>query len=103
MLNSAVNSAGLNDFLDTALSVDKIGIYERSRHVYKMVLDNFKCTAEKILFVSSNNWDVAGSTKFGFQTLWVNCNNEPPDRLDTKPPWTAKSLVGIPTLLKDLA
>ena len=103
MLNSAVNSAGLNDFLDAVLSVDKIGIYKPSRHVYKMVLDNFKCTAEKILFVSSNSWDVAGSTKFGFQTLWVNRNNEPPDRLDTKPPWTAKSLVGIPTLLKDLA
>ena len=103
MLNSAVNSAGLNDFLDAVLSVDKIGIYKPSRHVYQMVLDNFKCTAEKILFVSSNSWDVAGSTKFGFQTLWVNRDNEPPDRLDTNPPWTAKSLVGIPTLLKDLA
>jgi len=102
MLNGAVKSAGLNDMLNAVISIEDIGIYKPDTRVYQMVLDRFNCTPEQVLFVSSNGWDVAGSSSFGFQTLWVNRAGDPMDRLDGKPRWVENDLSNIPTLLKGL-
>ena len=41
--------------------------------------------AEEVLFVSSNGWDAAGASGYGFVTAWVNRAGEPVDRLPWKP------------------
>lgn len=97
MLNGAVTSAGLADVLDELLSVDDVGIFKPAASVYQMVLERFKCTADEVLFVSSNGWDVAGATGFGFQTVWVNRAGEPMDRLFAEPHQTLSDLTDIPT------
>lgn len=102
MLNGAVKSAGLNDMLNSVISIEDIGIYKPDTRVYQMVLDRFDCSPEQVLFVSSNGWDVAGSSSFGFQTLWVNRAGDPLDRLDGNPKWIEDDLSNIPTLLKGL-
>lgn len=102
MLCGAVESAHIGAVLDGVISVEDIQIYKPDMRVYQLVLDRFNCTADQVLFVSSNGWDIAGSSSFGFNTLWVNRNDEPVDRLDTGPKWTARDLSGIPTLLKGL-
>lgn len=102
MLNAAVTSAGLTDLLKETISIEDIGIYKPDNRVYQMVLDRFNCNVEQVLFVSSNGWDVAGSSSFGFQTMWVNRAGDPMDRLDGKPKWIEQDLINIPTLLKDL-
>ena len=40
--------------------------------------------ADEVLFVSSNPWDAAAATGYGFRTLWVNRAGDPADML----PWT---------------
>ena len=102
MLDGAVSSARLGDVLDAVISVEDIKIYKPDMAVYQLVLDRFKCDADQVLFVSSNGWDVAGSSAFGFNTLWVNRAGDPVDRLDNKPRWVASDLVGIPALLENL-
>ena len=102
MLTSAVVSANLKNYLDKIISIDGIEIYKPDPKVYQMVLDQFNCTIEEVLFISSNGWDIAGASKFGFTTLWVNRNLIPKDRLTFMPNKITNNLSTIPNILKEL-
>lgn len=100
MLDGAVKSAGLSLLLDDVLSVEDVGIFKPDPSVYQMVCDRFSCTPEQVLFVSSNGWDAAAATKFGFQTAWVNRADEPQDRLPWVPRTKLDTLHKIPDIAK---
>ena len=102
MLNSAVVSANLKNYLDKIISIDGIEIYKPDQKVYQMVIDQFNCKIEEVLFISSNGWDIAGASKFGFTTLWVNRNLIPKDRLTFMPNKITNNLSTIPNILKEL-
>ena len=102
MLNSAVVSANLKNYLDKIISIDGIEIYKPDPKVYQMVIDQFNCKIEEVLFISSNGWDIAGASKFGFRTLWVNRNLIPKDRLTFMPNKITNNLSTIPNILKEL-
>ena len=102
MLNSAVVSANLENYLDKIISIDGIEIYKPDPKVYEMVLDKFNCKKEEVLFISSNGWDIAGASKFGFTTLWINRNLIPKDRLTFMPNKITNNLSTIPNILKEL-
>ncbi|MEE1610099.1 haloacid dehalogenase type II [Microvirga sp. CF3016] len=72
MLNAAVASAGLADDLDTVLSVDAVQVFKTSPRTYELVLQALPVTADEVVFVSSNRWDIAGAAVFGFHPVWVN-------------------------------
>jgi 2-haloacid dehalogenase len=98
MLTGAVESAGIETLLDGVLSVEDIGIFKPDARVYQMVLDRFGCSVDEVLFVSSNGWDAAGASGFGFQTAWVNRAGEPMDRLFAEPQHVLSDLTDIPKL-----
>ena len=98
MLDGAVSSAGIATYLDAVLSVEDVGIFKPAAKVYQMVLDRFECTADEVLFVSSNGWDAAAASGFGFQTVWVNRAGEPMDRLFAEPQHVLGDLTDIPKL-----
>ena len=98
MLNGAVESAGIGTYLDAVLSVEDVGVFKPDARVYQMVLDHFQCGADEVLFVSSNGWDAAGASGFGFQTAWVNRAGEPIDRLFAEPHHILSDLTEIPKL-----
>ncbi|MBL4751491.1 MAG: haloacid dehalogenase type II [Amylibacter sp.] len=102
MLSGAVKSAGLKAHFDAVLSVENVGIFKPDPRIYQMVCDRFNCPPAQVLFVSSNGWDAAGATKFGFQTVWVNRAGEPVDRLPWVPENILKTLHSIPDLAKAL-
>lgn len=85
MLDGAVQSAGLGDRLDAVLSVESVGVFKPDARVYDLVGQHFGCESDEVLFVSSNGWDAACATGYGFRTVWVNRSGEPVDRL----PWRA--------------
>lgn len=98
MLQGAVNSAGLNEVLDVSLSVQSVGIFKPDASVYELVGKHFGCDKSEVLFVSSNGWDAAAATGFGFTTAWVNRSGEPMDRLPWTPAHVLSDLTGIPKL-----
>lgn len=98
MLDAAVTSAGLGGTLDDLLSVESVGIYKPARAVYELVTARFACAPGEVLFVSSNGWDVAGATGFGFQTAWVNRAGDPVDRMDQTPGHIIADLTTIPDI-----
>ncbi len=98
MLRGAVDSAGIDGVLDALLSVESVGIFKPDARVYDLVGGTFGCTKEQVLFVSSNGWDAAAATGYGFSTAWVNRAGDPVDRLPWKPAHILTDLTGIPAL-----
>ena len=98
MLEGAVDSAGIGTYLDAILSVEDVQIFKPAAAVYDMVGARFGCHKDDVLFVSSNGWDVAGATGYGFTTAWVNRAGEPMDRLPHRPAHILNDLTTIPDL-----
>lgn len=100
MLDGAVQSAGLGDVLDDCLSVESVGIFKPASVVYDLVGQRFGCAPDQVLFVSSNGWDAAAASSYGFVTAWVNRANAPEDRLPGRPQHILSDLTGIPALAR---
>ncbi|MBS0125235.1 haloacid dehalogenase type II [Thetidibacter halocola] len=99
MLEGAVDSAGIGEYLDAVLSVESVGIFKPARAVYDMVGARFGCAPSEVLFVSSNGWDAAGASAYGFDTVWVNRAGLPVDRLMAAPGRILTDLKTIPELV----
>jgi len=99
MLDSAVTSAKLGPLLDAVLSVEDVGVFKPDVRVYDMVGTRFGCTADQVLFVSSNGWDASGAAHYGFRTAWVNRAGAPVDRLYGTPHHILRDLSQIPDLI----
>ncbi len=95
MLRSAVDSAGIADLLDDVLSVDELRVFKTDERTYDMVTTAFRVFPEAVSFQSSNRWDVAGATKFGFRTVWINRTAQPDEYADLSPAAVLPSLEGL--------
>jgi 2-haloacid dehalogenase len=99
MLESAVRSSGLDGVFAHVLSVDAIAMYKPSPRVYEMASRALGVEPGEILFVSSNGWDVAGASSFGFRTCWCNRVNAPAEELEATPDYEVDRLDAIPDKL----
>lgn len=99
MLAAAVKSAGLGTLLDLILSVEEIGLYKPHPRVYRLAVDRLGVKPERICFVSSNGWDVAGASAFGLKAIWVNRADAKQERLPAQPVAQIKRLDELPPLL----
>ncbi len=99
MLDAAVSAAGIGNLVDAVLSVETVGVFKPHHSVYELVTGHFGCGKPGVLFVSSNGWDAAAASGFGFRTVWVNRSGEPEERL----PWKAWRTVGDLTRIPELA
>lgn len=98
MLDGAVRSAQISDVLDDVLSVETVGIFKPDERVYDLVGQRFGCARTDVLFVSSNGWDAAAATGYGFETAWANRAGDPVDRLPWLPKHVIADLTTIPTI-----
>lgn len=85
MLGAAMRSAGIDGWIEAALSVEEVGVFKPATQVYEMVEARLGVPAGQVMFVSSNGWDVAGAARFGFTTVWINRKAAPIDRLPHGP------------------
>lgn len=99
MLDGAVDFSGLREHLDAVISVEEVGIFKPSAKVYDLVEARLGYARSEVLFISSNGWDIAGASGYGFRTAWVNRASEPVDRLFAQPHHIISDLSFIPELL----
>ena len=85
MLEAAVHGADMNDCFDQLLSVEAAGIFKPDPRAYRVAVDHLGMSADRICFVSSNGWDIAGAAHFGFRAAWINRAGEPRERLPSGP------------------
>jgi 2-haloacid dehalogenase len=103
MLDIAVKSAGMNGLFDHVLSVDAVRAYKPSPAAYALGTQAFNAPAREIVFVSSNGWDVAGATWFGFTTFWLNRQNAPVEELGVMPHGTGEDMSDLLAFLQTLS
>ena len=95
MLEAAARSSALDQVLDDIFSVDAVRRFKTDPSVYEMVTTNWRLYPDAVSFQSSNRWDVAGATKFGFRTVWINRSNQPEEYSDLSPGLILPSLDGL--------
>lgn len=95
MLRRVVAHNGLSHAFAHVLSVDPVGVYKPDPRVYRYAADRLGVAPEAIGFVSSNGWDIAGATAFGFRTFWINRAGQPPETLDLPPAREVRSLTEL--------
>ncbi|HQF31177.1 MAG TPA: haloacid dehalogenase type II, partial [Hyphomicrobiales bacterium] len=95
MLASAVASNGLDTLLDDVFSVDELRTYKTDERVYEMVTTRYRIFPEAVSFQSSNRFDVAGASAYGFRTVWINRSGLPDEYKDLPPAAVLNSLDGV--------
>ena len=99
MLDSAVKNANIEDLLDVVISVEECKIYKPSSEVYDLVERKINIQKDKVVFFSSNAWDMHAAANYGFKTIWVNRFDGKLERLPGKPSAIVKSLNNIDELI----
>eukprot|EP00727_Mastigamoeba_balamuthi_P006235 m51a1_g2230 putative haloacid dehalogenase (231) ;mRNA; f:244224-245027 len=100
MLDAAVASARLSGLLSHVISADDAAQFKPSAEVYALGTGRTGLAAPEVLFVSSNGWDVAGATWFGYTTFWVNRRDAPVEHLGALPRAVGRTLADVVQYVK---
>ena len=85
LLNELVVSNQLKDIFDDIFSVEEVGVFKPDSKVYDLPINKYNIEKNEVLFLSANTWDVSGAGNYGYNTVWVNRNNNIFDILDFEP------------------
>ena len=85
LLNQLVNNNNLDNFFDDLFSIEEVGIYKPDSKVYDLPIKKYNIKKNEVVFLSANTWDVSGAGNYGYNTVWVNRNNNIFDKLDFEP------------------
>ena len=92
LLNQLISNNNLENIFDDIFSIEEVGIFKPDSKVYDIPVKKYKIKKNEIAFLSSNTWDVSGGGNYGFNSIWVNRNNNIFDELDCKPIKEIKNL-----------
>ena len=92
LLNELVKSNNLENLFDDLFSIEQVGIYKPDSKVYDMPINKYQIEKNEVYFLSSNTWDVSGGGNYGYNSIWVNRNNNIFDKLDYSPKHQIKQL-----------
>ena len=92
LLDQLVKSNHLDNLFDDIFSIEQVGVYKPSSRVYDLPIKKYNINKSEVAFLSANTWDVSGGGNYGYQSIWVNRNNNIFDNLDFKPKYQITDL-----------
>ena len=92
LLDELVKSNHLDNLFDDIFSIEQVGVYKPSSRVYDLPIKKYNINKSEVAFLSANTWDVSGGGNYGYQSIWVNRNNNIFDNLDFKPKYQISDL-----------
>ena len=99
LLDEMVKSNNLDKLFDDIFSIEEVGIYKPDSRVYDLPIKKYKIKNSEVIFLSANTWDVSGGGNYGYQSIWVNRNNNIFDNLDFNPSNQIKDLTELVNLI----
>ncbi len=99
MLEAAVSNADIAGLLDAVLSVEEVGVFKPHPSVYRMGEDRLGLPAGRMSFQSSNAWDAAAASAFGYHVIWVNRFGQARERIPDPPHAEIETLEGLPGIV----
>ena len=85
LLDELVKSNKLDNLFNDIFSIEEVGIYKPHSKVYDMPIKKYNIQKDEVIFLSANTWDVSGGGNYGYNSIWVNRNNNIFDNLDYVP------------------
>ena len=92
LLNELVKSNKLDNLFDDLFSIEEVGIYKPDSKVYDLPIKKYQIQKNEVVFLSANTWDVSGGGNYGYNSIWVNRNDNFFDNLDYTPKLEIKNL-----------
>ena len=92
LLNELIKSNNLDNLFNDVFSIEQVGIYKPDSKVYDMPIKKYQIQKNEVCFLSANTWDVSGGGNYGYNSIWVNRNNNIFDKLDYSPKHQIKQL-----------
>ena len=92
LLIELVKNNNLDNIFDDLFSIEEVGIYKPASIVYDIPVKKYQIQKDEVTFLSANTWDVSGGGNYGYNSIWVNRNNNIFDNLDYKPKIEIKNL-----------
>ena len=99
LLNELVNSNNMQNLFDDIFSIEEVGVFKPSSKVYDIPIKKYKIQKKEVAFLSTNTWDVSGGGNYGYQSIWINRNNNVFDKLDFVPSLEIKKINQLLNLL----
>ena len=100
LLNELVEKNDMKNLFDDIFSIEEVGVYKPDAKVYDIPIKKYGIKKNEVIFLSSNTWDVSGGGNYGYETIWVNRDNNVFDYLDYKPKNQIISLKGLLDIIK---
>ena len=85
---------------DDIFSIEEVGVFKPNSKVYDMPVKKYKIEKNEVAFLSANTWDVSGGGNYGYNSIWVNRNNNIFDKLDYSPQNEIKNLNNLLDITK---
>ena len=92
LLKQLVKSNNLENIFNDIFSIEEVGIYKPDSKVYDMPIKKYQIQKNEVAFLSANTWDISGGGNYGYNSIWVNRNNNIFDNLDYRPKNEIKNL-----------
>jgi len=92
LLDELVKSNNLENIFDNIFSIEEVGVYKPDSKVYDLPMKQYQIRTNEVAFLSANTWDVSGGGNYGYNSIWVNRNNNTFDNLDYVPKHQIKDL-----------
>ena len=85
MLQAAIRNSHLDGMFDAVLSTDQIHTYKPDPKAYQLGVDSVRLPRDRILFIPSAGWDLAGARWFGYPVWWLNRAAVAAEELEASP------------------
>ena len=85
LLKELVKSNNLENIFDDIFSIEEVEVYKPDSKVYDIPIKKYQIQRNEVAFFSANTWDVSGGGNYGYNSIWVNRNNNTFDNLDYVP------------------
>ena len=92
LLDELVKSNNLENIFDNIFSIEEVGVYKPDSKVYDLPIKQYEIRTNEVAFLSANTWDVSGGGNYGYNSIWVNRNNNIFDNLDYVPKYQIEDL-----------
>ena len=99
LLEGLVKINNLEKLFDDIFSIEEVGVYKPDFKVYDIPIKKYQINKNEVAFLSSNTWDVSGGGNYGYNSIWVNRNQNFFDNLDYNPRYKIKNLLELLQLI----
>ena len=99
LLKQLVATNDLENIFDDIFSIEQAGVFKPDSKVYNIPINKYKIEKSEIIFLSANTWYVSGAGNYGYNSVWVNRNDNVFDKLDYLPEHQIKLISEILDLI----